>query len=504
MVECKNNLIGWSVCQYEDLLSYEQPTKYIVESTEYSDRYKIPVLTAGKSFIKGYTNETNGIFENLPVIIFDDFTTASKFVSFPFKVKSSAMKILVPSCELVNIKFAFYRMQVDIIRNDTHKRYWISVYAKKEVYLPPLAEQKRIVAKIEELFSELDKGIESLKKARDQLKVYRQAVLKHAFEGRLTEKWRKENKGKLETVDQLLASVQKERETRYQHKLDKWNKDTKEWEANEKKKQKPAKPKKPSLFSIPSKLKLTALPYGWAWMSFGNSGDWMGGGTPSKSCSEYWEKGNILWVSPKDMKYRNVTDTLQKITEISIANSSAKLIKRQSILFVVRSGILRRVLPVAIAPADITVNQDMQAVSPYSHSIEFLYWYSVANDYQIRHQCSKDGTTVESIDVGKLKEFPCPVTSIEEQNEIVRQIEKVMSIIDEIESDITVNLRRSESLRQSILKKAFSGKLVEQDSSDEPARVLLEHIKAEKEKYLRSAPKNKISKKKTKKRKVAA
>ncbi len=87
----------WVVCSFEDLLNYEQPTKYIVKSTKYSDNYKTPVLTAGKSFIKGYTNETEGVFNNLPTIIFDDFTTASQFVNFEFKVKSSAMKILVPA-----------------------------------------------------------------------------------------------------------------------------------------------------------------------------------------------------------------------------------------------------------------------------------------------------------------------------------------------------------------------------------------------------------------------
>jgi type I restriction enzyme, S subunit len=100
---------GWTIGKLEDLLDYIQPTEYIVESTDYSDCYKTPVLTPGKSFVKGYTNETKGIFSNLPVIIFDDFTTANKFVNFPFKVKSSAMKILKPKSG-ANIKFAFYFM----------------------------------------------------------------------------------------------------------------------------------------------------------------------------------------------------------------------------------------------------------------------------------------------------------------------------------------------------------------------------------------------------------
>ncbi|NPE31198.1 hypothetical protein HNV12_25220 [Methanococcoides sp. SA1] len=174
---------GWVQCSFGDLLDYLQPTNYIVNSTEYNDSYDIPVLTAGKSFIKGYTNEKEGIFNDLPTIIFDDFTTASQFVNFKFKVKSSAMKILVPTSRLVNMKFTFYCMQVNRVRSETHKRYWISVYSKKKLLLPSLIEQRTIVSKIEQLFSELDNGIRNFKTAQKQLKIYRQAVLKKAFEG---------------------------------------------------------------------------------------------------------------------------------------------------------------------------------------------------------------------------------------------------------------------------------------------------------------------------------
>ena len=173
----------WIEYSLEELLSYEQPTPYIVESTDYNDNYKTPVLTAGKSFIIDYTKETEGIYNKLPVIIFDDFTTATQYVNFPFKVKSSAMKILTPNLDLVLPKFIFYRMQIIQFDASTHKRYWIQQYSKIKVKVPPLDEQKRIVAKIEELFSELDNGVETLKKTKQQLAVYRQAVLKEAFEG---------------------------------------------------------------------------------------------------------------------------------------------------------------------------------------------------------------------------------------------------------------------------------------------------------------------------------
>lgn len=170
--------------EYElgELLPFEQPTAYIVKSTDYSDAYATPVLTAGKSFILGKTNETDGIFDQLPVIIFDDFTTATQFVNFRFKVKSSAMKILHINTDLVIPKYIFYRLQIIQFDHSTHKRYWIQSYSKIKVLIPPLDEQSRIVTRIDELFSELDKAVDTLKTTKEQLAVYRQAVLKDAFD----------------------------------------------------------------------------------------------------------------------------------------------------------------------------------------------------------------------------------------------------------------------------------------------------------------------------------
>ena len=146
---------GWALCRLEDIVEYEQPQEYIVQSTEYSPRYKTPVLTAGKSFIIGYTNETKGVFKDLPVIIFDDFTTDSKYVDFPFKVKSSAMKILHVK-EGINIQYVCQFMSITRLIGDTHKRYWISEYSKLPIPIPPREEQDRIINKVNELFLMLD------------------------------------------------------------------------------------------------------------------------------------------------------------------------------------------------------------------------------------------------------------------------------------------------------------------------------------------------------------
>ena len=152
---------GWSVCLLEDIIEYEQPTDYIVSSTNYDDSYLTPVLTAGKSFLIGYTDEEEGIYSKLPCIIFDDFTTASKLVTFPFKVKSSAMKILQVN-QNISIKYVAAFMSITQLIGDTHKRYWISEYSKLPIPIPPKEEQKRIVTAIDNLFNVLDAIMENL------------------------------------------------------------------------------------------------------------------------------------------------------------------------------------------------------------------------------------------------------------------------------------------------------------------------------------------------------
>lgn len=135
---------SWKKFFLGDCLEYEQPTKYLVRDTDYNDSYLIPVVTAGKSFILGYTHETDGVFnEGLPVIIFDDFTTASQFVDFPFKGKSTAMKILKAKSGN-NIKFMFEAMQMINYEVGGHGRHWISIFAGLEIRMPSIEEQTKI------------------------------------------------------------------------------------------------------------------------------------------------------------------------------------------------------------------------------------------------------------------------------------------------------------------------------------------------------------------------
>lgn len=167
----------WEVKKLADCLDYQQPTAYLVSGTNYNDSYKTPVLTAGKTFILGYTSERHGVFsKNLPVIIFDDFTTATQFVDFPFKAKSSAMKILQAK-EGVSIKFMYESMQMISYEVGVHERHWISKFAPMSVLLPHPKEQKKIA----ECLTSLDELITAQSQKIDALKAHKKGMMQGLF-----------------------------------------------------------------------------------------------------------------------------------------------------------------------------------------------------------------------------------------------------------------------------------------------------------------------------------
>lgn len=167
----------WSTKRLQDIVDYSQPSKYLVANSEYDDTYSTPVLTAGKSFILGYTNESQGVYaEPLPVIIFDDFTTAFKFVNFPFKAKSSAMKILIAR-QGENIRFIFEAMKRIKFPLSEHKRYWISEFQRENISYPSSKEQQKIA----DFLSAVDEKIEQLEKKRTLLEKYKQGIVQRLF-----------------------------------------------------------------------------------------------------------------------------------------------------------------------------------------------------------------------------------------------------------------------------------------------------------------------------------
>ncbi|MEI0702940.1 restriction endonuclease subunit S [Brachyspira intermedia] len=168
----------WKTVRLGDILSYEQPNNYIVKNDEYNNKYECPVLTAGKTFILGYTNEKFGIYDKIPVIIFDDFTTETKYVNFPFKVKSSAIKIL--SSNKCNLKLIYELIKMIKFNAESHKRYWISEYQYLEIKIPTSIEEQK---KIAGLLSVIDEDIENLKKQLELRKQQKKGLMQRLLTG---------------------------------------------------------------------------------------------------------------------------------------------------------------------------------------------------------------------------------------------------------------------------------------------------------------------------------
>ncbi|AKB41913.1 Type I restriction-modification system, specificity subunit S [Methanosarcina mazei WWM610] len=335
-----------------------------------------------------------------------------------------------------------------------------------EVTICPLPEQRAIVSKIEQLFSELENGIANLKLAKEQLKVYRQAVLKKAFEGELTKKWR-EQQTDLPDAGGLLEQIRKEKEKAA------------------KKAGKKLKQVKP--FTEDELEDLNRLPKEWNWVKIGNLTLGVEYGTSAKSKESgdvaVLRMGNIQngrfdW---SDLVY---TSDKTEIEKYLLSKDDVLFNRTNSPELVGKTAIYKGEKPAIFAGYLIRINQLSElAVADY------LNYFLNCHIAKVHGNSVKtDGVNQSNINGEKLGNYPFPLCSLPEQQTIVQEIETRLSICDKIEQDIETNLEKAEALRQSILKKAFEGKLLnERELAEvrgaedwEPAEVLLERIKAEK------------------------
>lgn len=363
---------------------------------------------------------------------------------------------------------------------------WLSQIS---IPLPPKFEQQRIISKIEGLLSALDNGIESLKTAREQLKVYRQSLLKHAFEGRLTEQWRRDNADKLETADDLFVRIQQEREVRYQQQLEDWGKAVNEWKSDGKEGKKPAKPKKlravniseltnknfdsaSGWFFVPLELLITEINQGW-----------------SPKCELNREPRDGEWAVIKTtalqpMLYRS--DECKPLP--SNFEARPKLEIKAGDLLMTRKGPRPRTGVVCLVKETRTHSMLCDTVYRFRSIEEVViprYLELVLNSPAIVSELDKRKSGISdsgiSLNHGKIKTIGMPLaSSIEEQTEVLSVLGEKLEVIDSLVKETDKQIIRSEALRQSILKKAFSGQLVPQDPSDEPASELLKQISEEK------------------------
>ncbi len=205
---------------------------------------------------------------------------------------------------------------------------------------------------------------------------------------------------------------------------------------------------------------MSELPCGWEISSLGIMASAFGGSTPSKAEPRYWAGGNIPWVSPKDMKRFSIGDSEDHVTEAALDRLS--IVQKDSVLVVVRSGILSRTLPVAVTTASVTINQDMRAFVPEQGiSATFLAWQLIAKERDILDTCSKDGTTVASVEGLALATFPIWLAPYAEQTRIVEKLEELLGGLDAAVTELKAAQRKLTHYRQSLLKAAMEGVLTE-------------------------------------------
>jgi len=352
--------------------------------------------------------------------------------------------------------------------------------------LPPLNEQKRIVEKIDELFSDLDNGVANLKKAQNQLKVYRQALLKNAFEGKLTEQWRKENNP--EPAEKLLERIKKERQKRYEQELADWKEAVNKWEEEGKKGKKPRRPKEydelPPLTSEELK-NLPNLPKGWKWIKNNELLYYVTSG--SRDWKKYYSNKGAYFIRTQDIKYNSLN--IENVAFVDLpkdVEGKRSLVEQGDILMTITGANVGKVAFIQKDLPETYVSQSVALMKlTYNKIAPYLHYYFQSNFFGkkfIEELVYGVGRPVLSLE--NMKEVFVALCSLEEQNQIVSILEEQFSVIDKLEEEIEKALKKSQTLRQSILKKAFEGKLVPQDPNDEPASELLKGIKAEKEKYL--------------------
>lgn len=300
-------------------------------------------------------------------------------------------------------KYIFYLYKSQFMYNQLHAMssgttvdtYTIVNAKKTKVPLPPLEIQQQIVTNIERLFAKLDQAKEKAQQTLATAEPRKAAILHQAFTGQLTEKWRAENGVAIES---------------------------------------------------------------WETLTLNDCGEWNGGGTPSMQHDEYWENGNIPWITSKDMKSNLIEDTLMHVNMVGVENSSAKLIEKPSLLFVTRSGILRRMLPIAMVKKAFTVNQDLKVLTPSEEiNLDYLFWACRAKEREILATCMKSGTTVESINFSALKQVEIPIPSLEEQKHIALVLDFLLEDEGNFRKKVIEVIDSCDATKKAILAKAFRG-----------------------------------------------
>jgi type I restriction enzyme S subunit len=498
----------WIIEKLGDFAISQKGKKPKNQSTIQTDIYKYPyvdIQAFEKKIFDSYTDgeKCNFCTEDDFLMVWDGSRSGLVGKAIDGAIGSTLVKINLP---LIEDHFAYYFLKSKYLEINTKAKGTGTPHVNPDLLwnynfpIVPILEQKAIVSKIEQLFSELDNGIENLKIAQNKLKIYRQAVLKKAFEGELTKEWR-EKQTDLPTANKLLEDIKKEREEHYLKQLEEWKERIKEWEDNGKDGTKPKKPRKSkeqdSLNSNEIK-ELSTLPKSWKWvkweqiLAYGSESFKRGPFGSALKKAFFVESGYKVYEQycpiNDDCSFERYYITPEKFEELK-----GFAVQAEDFLISCSGVTLGRITQVPAEYKEGVINQAILRVrlnnQYYSDALFKILFRS--HYFQRKIFDNSTGSAIPNVKgVNELKAIPLPLFSIQEQTQIVQEVELRLSVCDNIEETIKASLQKSEALRQSILKKAFEGKLLtEKELEDiknnpeyESAEKLLERIKQERDK----------------------
>ncbi|AGO17236.1 hypothetical protein K756_10655 [Glaesserella parasuis ZJ0906] len=403
---------GWKIRLLEDLADILDAKRIPVNNEEREARI------AGKSLDKlypyfGATGEVGKIDGYLfdeelialgedGVPFFDSKKNKAYLLTGKTWVNNHAHVLRAKDNIAVNQYLLYYLNQFDYqgyVNGATRLKLTQANMRKIPVITAPFEQQQKLAKKFTALLSQVAEIKQRLEKIPALLKTYRQSVLARAVNGELSAKWREEN------------GVS----------LDSWNK-----------------------------------------AKINNLGSIFSGKTPSKKNPSYWENGTVYWVSAKDMKFDEITFSSDLITEKAVNETKLKICPTDTILMVMRSGIIAHTFPVALTKVEVTINQDLKALRPKKDFVQpkFIFYLLKGNEQKILEKCSKAGTTVASIEMPEFEKFVFDIPSLEEQNYITQAVEKHLNFANQLEAQVNAALERVNLMTQAILAKGFRGELL--------------------------------------------
>ncbi len=449
---------GWGEAFVNDVVEIVSTNKKKLPQKNYLAQGAYPVIDQGQEFVSGYSDDEELLVdEEPPFVVFGDHTRVFKYANFKFVPGADGVKVLKPVG--VDPKWCYYLFQAIRLPNKGYARHFQYL---KESYLPvpPPEQQKRIVVKIEQLFSHIDAGIEGLKKAKQLLKQYRQSVLKAAVTGELTRQWREQNKDKLESASKLLERILAERRKKWEEQQMEQFKAKGKMPKDDKWKE---KYKEPILYSSDIEI-----PESWVGVSTDQVFYYVTSG--SRGWAKYYSEEGPIFLRMGNLEHYDVRLDLEDIQRVSPpegAEGSRTQVEAGDSLI----SITADVGMVGIVPDEFEeayINQHVALARPVIHEMGLYMAWLLSGDFaKEQFKALQRGATKVGLGLDDIKSIQFGLPPLEEQNEIVRLIEEKLSSIEHLNNEIDRQLFKAAKNKQSILASAFSGKLVAQEKEEQ-------------------------------------